>query len=269
MSAQDQQPHSPGRESTWNTASERWVIRALRPLLGLAGPHGALLLLLTFGGGIAAVLTVVSAEVYEAVVASNGVAALDHPALELALSLRKPWLDVLVTGYTTIGGPIGMPILTIMALVALAVTSRSWTPALLVATASLGSLLMTIAAKQAIGRMRPPVDAAVPPFEISPSFPSGHSLNALVISGIVAYVLVLRQQRRRTRILTVASAALFALTMGLSRVYLGHHWFTDVLVAWTLGLAWLAVVITAHRLLRMTWARRAQSGNQRPVRDFR
>ncbi len=36
--------------------------------------------------------------------------------------------------------------------------------------------------------------------------------------------------------------------MGLSRVYLGHHWLTDVLVAWSLALAWLGVVITAHRL---------------------
>jgi membrane-associated phospholipid phosphatase len=49
--------------------------------------------------------------------------------------------------------------------------------------------------------------------------------------------------------LTVVLASTFAAAMGLSRVYLGHHWFTDVLVAWTLGLAWLAVVITAHRLL--------------------
>jgi membrane-associated phospholipid phosphatase len=64
----------------------------------------------------------------------------------------------------------------------------------------------------------------------------------------VAYLLVLRQRTLRARVLTVMAAAVFALAVGLSRVFLGHHWFTDVLGAWTLGLAWLAVVITAHRL---------------------
>ena len=73
-------------------------------------------------------------------------------------------------------------------------------------------------------------------------------LLGIVIAGIVAYLLVLRQHRKRTRALTVILAVLFAVTMGLSRVFLGHHWLTDVLVAWTLGIAWLAVVITAHRL---------------------
>ena len=99
-----------------------------------------------------------------------------------------------------------------------------------------------------MGRTRPPLADAVPPFESSPSFPSGHSLNSVVIAGLVAYLLVRRQQRRRTRTLTLALAGLFAVAMGVSRVFLGHHWLTDVLVAWTLGLAWLAVVITAHRL---------------------
>jgi membrane-associated phospholipid phosphatase len=48
------------------------------------------------------------------------------------------------------------------------------------------------------------------------------------------------------------AAAIFAATMGLSRVYLGHHWLTDVLGAWALGAAWLSLVITAHRLYLTT-----------------
>ena len=43
-------------------------------------------------------------------------------------------------------------------------------------------------------------------------------------------------------------AIAWALAMGLSRVFLGHHWLTDVIFAWLLGAAWLALLITSHRL---------------------
>jgi undecaprenyl-diphosphatase len=242
----------------WGTPLGRWLVRMISPLARWVGPHWALLLILLIGGGVAAALTAASSEVYESVVDSDGVAALDQPALDLALSLREPWLDTLITGYTLIGGPVGMPILTGAVMTLLALRRRSWTPVIIITAAAFGSLLMTIAGKEAVGRLRPPLDAAVPPFESSPSFPSGHSLNAIVIAGVVAYLLVLRRsRRRRAPVLTVAAAILFAVTMGLSRVYLGHHWLTDVVVAWTLGLAWLAVVITMHRLLLTVRRRRA------------
>ncbi len=120
---------------------------------------------------------------------------------------------------------------------------------LLVAATAAGSLTLTVVGKSVIGRIRPPLADAVPPYELSASFPSGHSLNSVALAGIVACLLVRRQHGRRARALTVSAAAAFAFTMGASRVYLGHHWLTDVLVAWALGLAWLTVVITAHRLL--------------------
>jgi membrane-associated phospholipid phosphatase len=69
-----------------------------------------------------------------------------------------------------------------------------------------------------------------------------------VIAGIIAYLLIQRQKSAASRTLTIVVASLFTLTIGLSRVFLGHHWFTDVVAAWAIGGAWLAVVITTHRL---------------------
>ncbi|XTR50923.1 phosphatase PAP2 family protein [Pseudarthrobacter sp. So.54] len=118
---------------------------------------------------------------------------------------------------------------------------------------------MTIAGKSLIGRTRPQLTDAVPPYEYSASFPSGHSLNSVVIAGVVAYLIILRLQSARARVVTALLAGLFAATIGLSRVYLGHHWLTDVLAAWALGAAWLALVITAHRLYLTTRTHRVEA----------
>ena len=233
----------------------RWESRFGRFLAALVGhasralgAHAALILTLAIGAALAVSLTAVFAQVYESVVEADGVAGLDHPVLAAAKSVRSPALDVITTGYTDVGGTIGMPLLALAVMTTLALRRRSWTPVILIVIAGAGSLLMTIAGKSLVGRTRPPLSDAVPPYEHSASFPSGHSLNAVVIAGIIAYLIILRLKSSRARVLTAALAALFAATIGLSRVYLGHHWLTDVLAAWALGAAWLALVITAHRL---------------------
>lgn len=236
----------------WTSPLGRWLAGLARRIGKLLGPYQSLILILAFGAAVAATMTWLASEVYEAVVQADGVARLDEPLLEAMIGGRSPALDLGATAYTNIGGVIGMPVLAVTIMVVLALRRRSWTPVILITAAGGGSLLMTVAGKDLIGRTRPSLADAVPPYEYSPSFPSGHSLNALVIAGIVAYLLLLREHSRTARVLTITVAAVFAVTIGLSRVYLGHHWFTDVLVAWVLGAAWLAVVITAHRLYLTT-----------------
>jgi membrane-associated phospholipid phosphatase len=232
----------------WGTRAGRALADAVRRLSGVLGPHSALILTLLAGAVLAAALTAVFAEVYESVVEADGVAGLDHPVLDTAKSIRSPALDVFATAYTDVGGTVGMPVLALAATILLALRRRSWTPVILIVVAAAGSLLMTIAGKRLIGRTRPALSDAIPPYEHSASFPSGHSLNSVVIAGIVAYLVILRLKSPRSRVLAGLLATAFAVTMGLSRVYLGHHWLTDVLAAWALGAAWLALVITAHRL---------------------
>ena len=232
----------------WTSPTGQALARGVRKISSLFGPHAALILTLVAGAVIAAVLTALFSEVYESVVDADGVAGLDHPVLDAAKSVRSPALNLFITGYTDVGGTVGMPVLALVTTVVLSLRRRSWTPAILIVIAAAGSLLMTIAGKQLVGRTRPLLTDAVPPYEYSASFPSGHSLTSVVIAGVVAYLVILRLKSRRSRVWTAALAAAFALTIGLSRVYLGHHWLTDVLAAWALGLAWLALVITAHRL---------------------
>ena len=154
-----------------------------------------------------------------------------------------------------------IPLATVVAL-AMVVAWRSWTPIVLTVIAAAGSLAMTATGKNVIGRARPPFSLAVPPYEQSPSFPSGHTLNATVLVGVLVYLAL----RRLDSALGAShrggvAGALFVLAMGLSRVFLGHHWLTDVMVGWSLGLAWLCVLVTAHRLfLTVRRVRRATGG---------
>ncbi|WP_303906607.1 bifunctional DedA family/phosphatase PAP2 family protein [Thiohalomonas denitrificans] len=78
------------------------------------------------------------------------------------------------------------------------------------------------------------------------SFPSGHALNSTVLFGFLA-VLIGRELSERWRWLAYAVAAVLAVPIAFSRLYLGVHWLTDVLGGLTLGLAWIALVGIAYR----------------------
>jgi undecaprenyl-diphosphatase len=258
-----------GRDLTrWRTGAGRALARLAVRAARWVAPHWLLALTLLAGLVLVGSLTAVAAEVYDAVVEADGVAALDRPVLNAAEAVRSPPLTAVVLAYTNVGGAVGMSILATGAAVLLAGVWRQWTPVLLVAATAAGSLAITVVGKAVVGRSRPLEIDAVPPFEHGYSFPSGHTLNAVALAGVVAYLLVRRQHRLWVRVTTVAAAAGFAFLMGLSRVYLGAHWLTDVLVAWALGLAWLATVITAHRLFltvrRQRSTERISRGRPRP-----
>jgi len=171
---------------------------------------------------------------------------------------RSPGLDGVVSFFTDIRGTTVVPILVTLVVAGLAWWWRSWTPIVLMAVAAAGSTAMTKAGKDLAGRARPPQAFAVPPYDTSPSFPSGHTLNSTVIAIVLAYLVLLHVKSRTGRVVTVSLLALYAVAMGLSRVYLGHHWFTDVVAGFIAGTAWAIVVILAHRLLLRVQQRRAQ-----------
>ncbi|MCZ2857297.1 phosphatase PAP2 family protein [Blastococcus sp. VKM Ac-2987] len=100
--------------------------------------------------------------------------------------------------------------------------------------------------KALVGRARPMVDNPVSDLPSNASFPSGHSMVAVVTYGMLA-LLALPAVRRGLRRWVLAAAVLIALVVGFTRLALGVHFVTDVLAGWALGLGLLAVTTAAFR----------------------
>ena len=237
-----------GRDLTRWSRIGGWFVALVLRLSRYVSANIVLVVTSAIGAGLLTLLTWASAEVYEDVKASNGLSNLDVPVLNLAVSLRTPQNVAVVQFFTDLGGALKLTIITVVVVTIMVVRWRSWTPLVLMAIGASGSLLMTAVGKQLVGRARAPLAYAVPPYETSPSFPSGHTLNSTVIASLLVYLLLLHLTSLIARILSVVLAVAWFVAMGLSRVCLGYHWLTDVLVGWTLGLAWVVVVITCHRL---------------------
>jgi undecaprenyl-diphosphatase len=251
--------------TSWPTPLGRGLVRLVSDLAAKVSANSVLYITAAAGLALVLGLTAACAEIYDAVAEHDGISGLDQPALDTSIALRTKTNSKLVTWFTHLGGLIGMTIITSVIIVAMVWRWRSRTPLILMLIAVAGSLSMTMVGKAIVGRTRPPLTQAIPPYEYAFSFPSGHALNGTVIAGMVAYLLVRRLRRRWARVGAAILAIAWALAMGLSRVFLGHHWLTDVIFAWLVGAAWLALLITSHRLF-LTIRRAKSSGRARTAR---
>jgi membrane-associated phospholipid phosphatase len=116
---------------------------------------------------------------------------------------------------------------------------------LLVLGASAGVFVLGPLLKLLFSRPRPPVGDYLVRID-SWSFPSGHSLNSMVVLGLLT-VLAARERHGVWRVVITVAGASLVLLVGFSRVYLGVHWPSDVLAGWLIGAAWVAVCLTLTR----------------------
>jgi undecaprenyl-diphosphatase len=149
------------------------------------------------------------------------------------------WVEEVGRDFTALGGVAVITLLT-GSMVAFFWLSSMQRAAVYVAIASLGSLVISSGLKQVFDRPRPnlvPHGAHV----YSSSFPSGHSTMAAaayLTLGLVASQFV---PRRRLKVLFIGVAMFVTAAVGVSRVYLGVHWPSDVLAGWAIGLSWALI----------------------------
>ena len=136
-----------------------------------------------------------------------------------------------------------------LVLIALLVVRRQYLLLVGWIAALAGGGLLDVALKQVFHRTRPTWDVPLVT-ALGWSFPSGHAMGSLVAYGMLAYVLVRELHGRRRRLAVIAGATLLILSIGLSRMYLGVHYFSDVIGGYAAGVVWLAACISGLEVVR-------------------
>jgi len=213
------------------------VVTVLARLGRLAAP-------VAFGAATVFVLGAVAAELTDNVVDHDGLARVDPTELNWMIAHRNGVLTPMAVAISNAGDTVPMAGVAILACAVLA-WRRRWAPMVLVAAATAGAGILVTGLKTLVGRARPPVvDHLVA--ESNQSFPSGHSLGSSVVLGVLAAVIMLYTRRRVVRVMAVVLAGLAVVAVGLSRLYLGVHWPTDILGGWVIGALWLVTCLTVY-----------------------
>ncbi len=166
----------------------------------------------------------------------------------ILLALRNPndhkdpvgpgWVEEMGRDFTALGGVAFLTMLTFTLAGYLLLEKKPHLAVFLVVTI-IGGTVASYLLKSVYSVPRPDL---VPHGSIvyTSSFPSGHSMMSAVTYLTLAVVLARAHARRRVKSYFIAIAALLTIAVGISRVYLGVHWPTDVLAGWTAGTVWAA-----------------------------
>jgi membrane-associated phospholipid phosphatase len=188
--------------------------------------------------GVAVLLLLAATAWLYAAFTGIGPARLDGAVLGGSLEARSAGRTVIVVTVTEAGNT------AVMAVLAAVVGVWSWirgrrADAVFVVGAMVGGAAVFRSLKVLLDRSRPPAVTRLVE-HTSESVPSGHATMSMVVIGSLM-VLGWAGRSAATRIAMVAAAAVWVGAVGTTRLYLGVHWFSDVLAGWLVGAAWLAV----------------------------
>ena len=132
-------------------------------------------------------------------------------------------------------------------------------------TAYAGSEVLFSAVKTLTNRSRPPDALAVQHFH-GLAFPSGHATQATAVWGMLAALIAAGNPSWRRTVAVWTAVIVIAGLVGVTRLYLGAHWLTDVLAGWAFGALWLTALLAATRAFDHVGQRRAPPRPSTPLR---
>lgn len=194
------------------------------------------------GVAVALGLTALAVAALWAAYTGVGPADIDPGALHAAVVERSPMLTAVAIAITTIGSTAAMAML--------AIAAGAWclyhhrpADAVLAVGAMAGASLLFRGLKHWLDRPRPPPATRL--VQVSnESLPSGHATMSLVVAGTIV-ALSWAGYSVVGRVAAMLAAGGWVGAVGATRVYLGVHWFSDVLAGWAVGAAWLTACVLA------------------------
>jgi undecaprenyl-diphosphatase len=170
--------------------------------------------------------------------------ALRDPA-DPSKPIGPAWIEPAILDLTALGGPTVLTLVVLIVVGFLLLQTRYRTALFVLGTAISGEML-SAALKHAFNRPRPSV---VPHLRaaFSTSFPSGHAMESAIVYLTLGAILMRVADNRLTKLYCLGIAMLLTVLVGVSRVYLGVHYPTDVIAGWIIGFAWASVCLLVER----------------------
>jgi undecaprenyl-diphosphatase len=191
---------------------------------------------------------------------SPAVLGADHQVNIWAASMRSASATRFFVAFTLIGSPVGMAVITAAAAALLYLRKHRGLVVYLGATTVAGGLL-NVTLKAMFERARPDLAAALRKAH-GYSFPSGHAMGSMMALGAIAYVLWRSKGSWHLRSATIALLLTTVLAIGISRVYLGVHWISDITAGFAAGFMWLVIATVVFEAF---WrVRRIRGGEYTP-----
>jgi undecaprenyl-diphosphatase len=223
--------------------------RELEFLVRRLRPEGALGLSLTVAVLALVAVTVAFATIALDVLGARELALVDRPVSQFFLAHREAWLTRAMRVVTTLGD--GLTLAGLVLAVGLTWrlrAPRAWRALVLLASAQLGALACGWMVKAVVPRARP-ANPLLPVGAAETSFPSAHAVDAAAVYCMLAALLAAGLPLWGRKVAVWATAVGLVTVIGLSRLYLGASWLTDVLGGAALGTGWMLVVWTTAQTL--------------------
>jgi membrane-associated phospholipid phosphatase len=170
----------------------------------------------------------------------------DQTIIDWIQSFVRPQLTSIMKVFTFFGSTVALILLLFISVVLLVWQKKRWEVIFLVIGIA-GGGIFNLLLKWIFHRQRPTLHRLIE--ETGYSFPSGHSMGSFIFYGMLCMLYVMFLKSRTAKVIMIMSTVLIIVMVGLSRIYLGVHYPSDVLAGYAAGGTWLTICLIGLRLV--------------------